>query len=64
MKDALRLMTDEERAAEEAMIRRILNEVQTFEPSEPEPRRIPWGVLAYAASLCVVVAWLAVGGVL
>jgi type VI protein secretion system component VasF len=45
----------------EAMIQRILHQVQTFEPSEPKPRRIPLNMVAYAAALCVVVAWVVVG---
>jgi hypothetical protein len=60
MNRALHRMTDEERAAEEAMIKRIMHEVQTFEPTEPPPR-FPWEWIAYAAALCVVVAWVVVG---
>ncbi len=66
MREALKLMTDEERAAEEAWVRRIMHEVHHIEPEEKPSRCNPVSivVLAYAASLCVVVAWLAVGGVL
>jgi type VI protein secretion system component VasF len=61
MNRALHRMTDEERAEAEAIIKRILHQVQTFEPSEPKPRRIPLNMVAYAAALCVVVAWVVVG---
>ena len=63
MNRALKPMTDEERAREEAMIQRILHEVQHFESEERESRMNPIAivVLTYAAALCVVVAWVVVG---
>ncbi len=73
MNRALIQKPEEERAVEiehdKVLLARVLkamNEPDHYEPEEPPSRWNPVSivVLAYAASLCVVVAWLAVGGVL
>lgn len=60
MKRAVFPMTDEERAEQEAMFKRIMHEAQQFEPEEIRRwNPIAIVVFVYAAVICFVLGWIA-----